>query len=132
MPTPKGLMPSCLARMGRKGVTGAAAEKRRKKWPWDTILLFSSKPALNVFFSSYTTGRPVGFQPDRFYTVFFNPALSVLGGIFLGKKLQVISTIGRGAGGPHPCLKKLGKLIWFLQAQDSLTTKTTTTSITIM
>ena len=30
MPTPKGLMPSCLARMGRKGVTGAAAEKRRK------------------------------------------------------------------------------------------------------
>ena len=35
MPTPKGLMPNCLARMGRKGVTGAAAEKRRKKWPCD-------------------------------------------------------------------------------------------------
>ena len=33
MPTPKGLMPSCLARIGRKGVTGAAAAKMRKKWP---------------------------------------------------------------------------------------------------
>ena len=75
---------------------------------------------------------PPSGQPARFFTFFLNPSLSVLGGIFLGKKLQVISTIGRGAGGPHPCLKKLGKLIWFLQAQDSLTTKTTTTSITIM
>ena len=29
------------------------------------------KTSSKCFFSSYTTGRPVGFQPDRFFTVFF-------------------------------------------------------------
>ena len=54
-------------------MTGAAAEKRRKKWPWDTILLFSSKPALNVFFPAILQGGQWGFSLTAFSQFFFDP-----------------------------------------------------------